>query len=59
MFFQILLIFLYRIHVTRYQHPTGFYMQVTKTLAYPILCSFPLFVTVCDHNQYRQTYVMS
>jgi len=25
-------------------------MQVTKTPTYPVMCRFPLFVALCDHN---------
>ena len=25
-------------------------MQVAKTLTYPVMCPFPLFVAICDHN---------
>jgi len=28
----------------------GFDMQVAKTPTYPVLCPFPLFVAVHDHN---------
>jgi len=28
----------------------GFGMQVAKTPTYPVMCQFPLFVALCDHN---------
>jgi len=28
----------------------GFRMQVAKTPIYPVICRFPIFVALCDHN---------
>jgi len=28
----------------------GFDTQVAKTPAYPVMCPFPVFIALCDHN---------